>query len=66
MALQKAKVYTDSAIQICKEIGDLNALSANYKRLSEIQTLLGDNKSALESYKNYTLFKDSIFQYGKR
>ena len=66
LALQKAKVYTDSAITICKEIGDLNTLSANYKRLSEIQMLLGDNRSALESYKNYTLFKDSVFQYGKR
>src|SRR5207342_376689 len=61
VALQKAKVYTDSAIMICKEIGDLNTLFANYERLSEIQMLLGDNRSALESYKNYTLFKDSVF-----
>ena len=27
--------------------------------------LLGDNKSALESYKNYTLFKDSVFNMEK-
>ena len=65
LALQKAKMYIDSAIQICKEIGDLNALSANYKQLSEIQTLLGDNKSALVSYKNFTLLKDSIFNIEK-
>ena len=65
VTLQKAKVYTDSAITICKEIGDLNSLSANYKLLSEIQTLLGDNRSALESYKNYTLFKDSVFNMEK-
>ena len=65
LALQKAKIYIDSAIQICKEIGDLNALSANYERLSEIQTLLGDNKSALASYKNFTLLKDSIFNIEK-
>jgi len=65
LPLQKAKVYIDSAIQICKEIGDLNALSANYERLSEIQTLLGDNKSALASYKNFTLLKDSIFNIEK-
>ena len=63
--LQKAKVYTDSAITICKEIGDLNSLSANYELLSEIQTLLGNNRSALESYKNYTLFKDSVFNMEK-
>ncbi|KAA9034465.1 tetratricopeptide repeat protein [Ginsengibacter hankyongi] len=63
--LQKAKIYIDSAIQICKEIGDLNALSANYKQLSEIQMLLGDNKSALASYKNFALLKDSIFNIEK-
>lgn len=65
VALQKAKIYTDSAIQISKEIGDLNALSANYERLSEIQGLLGDNKSALASYKNFTLLKDSMFNIEK-
>jgi hypothetical protein len=65
IALQKAKKYTDSAIAISKEIGDLNNLLANYQRLSEIQMLLGDHKSALESYKNYTLFKDSVFNIEK-
>ena len=64
-ALQQAKVYTDSAIVIFKEIGDLNTLFSNYERLSEIQTLLGDNKGALESYKNYTLYKDSVFNMEK-
>jgi len=64
-ALQKAKIYTDSAIQICKEIGDLNALSANYERLSEIQALLGDHKNALASYRNFALLKDSIFNIEK-
>jgi two-component system, NtrC family, sensor kinase len=63
--LQEAKAYTDTAIIICKEIGDLNTLIANYKRLSEIQMLLGDNRSALESYKNYALFKDSVFNIEK-
>jgi len=65
MALQQAKMYTDSAIVIFKEIGDLNTLSSNYDRLSQIQSLLGDNKSALESYKQYTLFKDSVFNIEK-
>src|SRR6185437_9229390 len=63
--LQKAKIYTDSAIQISKEIGDLNTLSACYKQLSEIQTLLGDHSDALVSYKNFTLLKDSIFNLEK-
>jgi len=50
---------------IFREIGDLNTLFSNYQRLSEIQSLLGDNKSALESYKNYTLYKDSVFNMEK-
>jgi tetratricopeptide (TPR) repeat protein len=65
VVLQKAKKYTDSAITISKEIGDLHNLLANYQRLSEIQLLLGDHKSALENYKNYTLFKDSLFNIEK-
>lgn len=64
-ALQQAKVYTESAINIFRQIGDLNTLFSNYRRLSEIQTLLGDNKGALESYKHYTLFKDSVFDMEK-
>ena len=64
-ALRKAKAYTDSAITISREIGDLNSLSASYNRLSEIQSLLGDNKSALKSYKNYALIKDSVFNIEK-
>lgn len=65
VVLERAKRYTDSAITISKEIGDLNNLLANYQRMSEIQMLLGDHKSALESYKNYTLFKDSVFNVEK-
>jgi tetratricopeptide (TPR) repeat protein len=65
VALQKAKIYTDSAIMIFKEIGDLNGLSANYEQLSEIQMLLGDSRNALESYKNYALLKDSVFNIEK-
>ncbi|MFI5131574.1 MAG: tetratricopeptide repeat protein [Chitinophagales bacterium] len=65
VALQQAKNYTDSAIRILTEIGDLTALSGNYKQLSEVQANLGDNERALESYKNYTLFKDSVFNMEK-
>ncbi|MBZ5857408.1 tetratricopeptide repeat protein [Flavihumibacter profundi] len=65
MALQHAKDYTARAITISGEIGDLNTLLNNYKRLSEIQSLQDDYKGALESYKQYTLFKDSVFNMEK-
>src|SRR6266542_4138187 len=51
--LQLAKVYTDSSINIFKELGHLNNLSGVYEQLSEIQTHTGDYKGAVISYKNY-------------
>ena len=63
--MQRAKVYSDSAIVIDKEIGDLNTLYYCYQHLSEIQSLMGDNKGALESYKNYSATKDSVFNMEK-
>ena len=65
LSLQQAQRYTDSAIVIFREIGDLNTLFSNYDRLSEIQSLLGDNKNALTSYKNYVVLKDSVFNMEK-
>ena len=64
-ALQQAKIYTDSAIVIDKEIGNLNYLFKYYQSLSSIDSSLEDNKGALESYKNYSLFKDSVFNMEK-
>jgi class 3 adenylate cyclase len=64
-ALQQAKVYTDSAIVISKEIGDINALISLYERMSEIQSLSGDYSGALETYKLYAMSKDSVFNMEK-
>ncbi|HXL58881.1 MAG TPA: tetratricopeptide repeat protein, partial [Chitinophagaceae bacterium] len=63
--LQMAKVYTDSSINIFKELGHLNNLSGVYEQLSKIQTHTGDYKGALISYKNYATFKDSVFNIEK-
>jgi len=63
--LQKAKVYTDSAITISREIGDLNTLFASYERMSEIQMFLGNYRNALDSYKKYSVIKDSVFNMEK-
>jgi tetratricopeptide (TPR) repeat protein len=65
VALENAKQYTNRAIDLSREIGDLSTLSNTYKQLSEIQNLLNDNKGSLESYKNYALFKDSVFNMEK-
>lgn len=65
IALQQAKAYTERAIKQLSEIGDLNTLFNNYKQLSEIDKLLGDDKGALASYERYTFFKDSVFNTEK-
>ena len=63
--LEKAKKYTDSTIVLFKKTDDLKNLSLSYQQLSEIQSLLGDKTGALESYKRYDLFKDSVFNIEK-
>jgi len=60
LALQKAKFYTDSALVIVNSLGALDYIFEFYLQLSEIQTFQGNYKDALENFKNYTLFKDSV------
>jgi class 3 adenylate cyclase len=64
-ALQQAKIYLDSAIVISREIGDIHALIKHYENLSEIQTLSGDYRGALESYRQHAISKDSVFNMEK-
>ena len=63
--LKKAKLYTDSTIILFNKTGDLKNLFQTFQQLSEIQSLQEDNKGALKSYMNYTLFKDSVFNMDK-
>lgn len=63
--LNTAIAFTDSAIAIKKEIGELDGLSKKYKDLSDIYVLLGNDKKAFENYLNYTSIKDSVFNMEK-
>ncbi|MCF8373648.1 MAG: tetratricopeptide repeat protein [Bacteroidales bacterium] len=65
VALKKAKTFTESALAINKSTGSLLSISNNYKQLSDIQSLLGDDTNALDNYKNYSTLKDSIFNIEK-
>jgi len=64
-ALQQAKIFVDSSIVVYHEIGDLHSLLKTYEYMSEIKSLLGDQTGALESYKQYTVLKDSVFNLEK-
>jgi adenylate cyclase len=59
-AFLKAIDYLTRAIIIDKEIGDLNNLKEFSQYLSECYELMGDYKNALENYKEFTLFNDSV------
>jgi class 3 adenylate cyclase len=63
--LEKAKAYIDSAIVEFNKIGDLSALYQSYESLSNVQSVMGDKTAALESYKKFVLFKDSVFNLEK-
>ncbi len=58
--LNRAIQCLDKGIEVCKE-SDLNLTIEFSKCLSETYMQLGDYKKALESYKQYTAFKDSLF-----
>jgi len=57
----KALSYTDSAIALCKEIGYLGPLIEFSKNLSSLDSFMGDNVGALQAYKQYTFYHDSVY-----
>lgn len=63
--LLKAEALTDSAIQLSRQIGNSGTMATAFQQKSEIEELLGDTKGALESYKTYSIYKDSIFNMEK-
>jgi len=60
-ALESGLVYTDSAITMLTDQGDINDLSFYLGQKSKIQISLNRYKDALESYKQHVALKDSIF-----
>jgi class 3 adenylate cyclase len=63
--LQYAISYTNKAIAIFTEIGELEALSSTLSELFEAYELMGNYKEALEAHKQYLKFKDSVFNNDK-
>lgn len=59
--LDSSRYYLLKALQSDKEEGDMQTLMNHYMVLSETEERLGNYKSALAYHKNYTLYKDSIF-----
>jgi adenylate cyclase len=64
--LHKSVEYIQRAIVRYAKIGDLDDLQGSYENLSTADSLLGDYRGALEAYKLYTVFKDSVFSGEKK
>lgn len=63
--LTKAVAYLEDAIRICKEIGYTAPIAEFGPSLSEAYSLLGDNKKAYSTFKEFTVLKDSVFSLQK-
>ena len=57
---QEAKKYIDKSLEFSKETGSLYNLANNYYNLSIIDSAMGKYKKALEHFKLYTVYRDSI------
>jgi tetratricopeptide (TPR) repeat protein len=64
--LSNAIAYLGRAIDLCKKINFKGPYSEFAKFLSDAYTLAGDHKKAFETYKAYTLVKDSMFSADTR
>jgi len=56
-----ALIYINDAIKLAKETGALNVITTGYEKLADAYLFKNDYKFALNNYKNYILYRDSIF-----
>jgi tetratricopeptide (TPR) repeat protein len=59
--LDSAEYYVKKALLFAKKANDISLLMNHNLMFSEIEERLGNYQNSLESHKNYTLYKDSIF-----
>lgn len=56
-----AKNYYTIALKLSLKLGDKGSIMDNYQGLASLDSILGNWKSSLESYKLSILFRDSVF-----
>jgi two-component sensor histidine kinase len=62
---ETAKTYSEKSILISKEVGSVEREMFCHETMSDILFAMGDYKNAYESFKNYSIIKDSIFTSDK-
>ncbi|MEZ5148441.1 MAG: hypothetical protein R2759_15580 [Bacteroidales bacterium] len=58
----EASIYLNKGLSIAREIGSLEYMRDAYSNLSQLDSLDGNYKKALEHYKLYVNYKDSLFR----
>ena len=58
--LAEAKRYYNEALSLSKKIGSKRSIKDSYSGLSELDSTQGDFKSAVENYKMYIIYRDSL------
>ena len=66
LALNAARLYTDSSIQIKTKLGKIASLPDKYFTLSQIDSILGNFKNSLVNFKKYKNINDSIYNLEKQ
>jgi tetratricopeptide (TPR) repeat protein len=64
--LQKSRYYFAEALALSKAVGDISSMMSYTNLESETEERLGNYRTALAFHKEYSLYKDSIFNDGNR
>ena len=56
----EAKKYLNEALSISKDIGEKDIIKDSYRGLAELQNKTGNYKQALDSYKQFIIYRDSL------
>ncbi len=56
----EARQFLEKSVEVSKEVDDKNSLASAYDKLSYLDDKEGNSKHALEYYKLYTIYKDSV------
>jgi len=57
---KQSHIYLDSALNLSKQIGEKEYIKDVYSNMGDLDSAIGNYKEALQDYKNYIVFRDSL------
>ncbi len=58
--LDEARKYLNNGLELAKKMGIKNVIKDAYQGLTQVDSIVGNHNHALEHYKLYTIYKDSL------